>query len=187
MIAGVLSGVLALSTLVPYLWSIFKGTTRPSIISQTLWGSTALIVVAGQYAAEGASWSMGIALGTIFCNVIIITVCLFGYGYVGHTKADYVSAVLAVLGVVLWQVTDAPMYGIVFAILASTCAGFPTYHKTFKHPETENPFAWAILIVSGVLSVLAAKTLTFASTVFPIFAIIEAALIVALSLRKSRI
>jgi hypothetical protein len=185
-VAGVVSGILAISTLFPYLWSIFYGTTRPSIISQSLWCFTALLVVAGQYASEGWSWSMAVALGTAFNNIIIIAVCLFGYGYLGHTKIDFVSGLLALIGVVLWQLTDMPFYGILFAILASICAGFPTYHKTFKHPETESVFAWSILIVSGFLSLIAARALTFASIIFPIFTVLEASLVVALTLRKSK-
>src|SRR3989338_6080831 len=107
--AGILSGILAISTLIPYVRSIFYDTTRPSIISQSLWGISALIVVAGQYAVDGLSWSMAVALMTAFNNVVIVIICMFGYGYTGHTKSDFFSAFLAILGLILWQITSQPL------------------------------------------------------------------------------
>jgi hypothetical protein len=183
-IAGTISAILALSTLVPYLHDTLRGETRPSIISQSLWCLFALLAVVGQYASTGFTWSMAVALGTAFNNIIIVTVCLFGYGYRGHTRFDIASGLLALIGIFLWYVTDLPVYTVVFAVIANICAGIPTYRKTFKHPRTENTSAWLLVFGSALFSLFALRTITISSVAFPLFSLLEAILVVGLSLRR---
>ena len=183
-IAGIVSSVLALATLVPYLTSTVWGTTRPSIISQSLWRIFALLAALGQYAADGLSWSMAVALTTAFNNIIIVSVCLFGFGYKGHTKFDILSGACALFGIILWYITKSPEYALFCAIIANVCAGIPTYHKTFLHPKTENAAAWILTFAAGFFSLIAASPISLVTLAFPLFTIFEAALVVSLIVRK---
>lgn len=185
-IAGVVAGAIAILSIIPYLWSIFFGTTRPSIISQSLWFLFVVIALAGQYAAEGFSWSMATGIATATNNLVLVVICLFGYGYAGHSRIDWISAGLALVGLVLWQITQIPEIAIGFAIVATAAAGLPTYRKTFYFPETENTLTWFLIFVSAAISLVIAPAFTFASIALLVFFCFEALLVVWFSLRKPR-
>lgn len=183
-IVGFVAGGIAVLSTIPYLWSIFRGTTRPSIISQLLWFLFVILALSGQYAAGGLSWSMATAIGTATNNLILIAVCLYGYGYTGHTRLDWISGFLALIGLALWQLTQIPEIAILFAIAASIAAGLPTYRKTFFNPETDNAPVWFMIFISAVISLAIAPAFTFASTALLAFFCVEALMMVWFASRR---
>jgi hypothetical protein len=185
-VAGIVAGTIAVLSTIPYVWSIFYGTTRPSIISQSLWFLFVVLALIGQYAAEGLSWSMATGIATGTNNLILIVICLLGNGYAGHSRLDWISAGIALTGLALWQVTRIPEIAILFAIIATAAAGMPTYRKTWHFPETENTLTWFLIFVSAVISLTLVEAYTFAGVALLIFFCFEALLVVWFSLQKPK-
>jgi len=70
-IAIVISGL----SFVPYIWSIFRGTVRPHVLSWSIWGLTTTIVFFAQRAggAGVGAWPVGISALLAFPSPSLLT------------------------------------------------------------------------------------------------------------------
>jgi len=97
---------------------------------------------------------------------------------------------VASVGIVLWQTTSNPGFGLYASILADFFGMVPTLVKTYKHPETEDWRFFAIDTVAGMLSLCAITLWSIGTAAFPayIFAINLAIAVLALRrLNKSQL
>ena len=53
----------------------------------------------------------------------------------------------AIVGLILWAITDEPNLAILFSLLADLLAGLPTVIKSYRHPRSESWLAYAISAV----------------------------------------
>jgi hypothetical protein len=72
----------------------------------------------------------------------------------------------AILGIILWAITDNPNLAILFALLADMLAGVPTLIKSYRHPESESWIAYAISTLGFGISILAIQTYNFENVLF---------------------
>lgn len=84
-------------------------------------------------------------------------------------KLDYVMGGLALLGIILWQITGEGNVAIVFAILADGLAAIPTIVKAYSNPETESPKIFLLGIVNATIALLTIDTWSFAHWGFPAY------------------
>ena len=73
---GILSAVCLIALVFPYIYTIFKGNTRPNSISWAGWGLLSAIAASAQFAVE-ISWSLLIPLITALnCFIIAHTMAV---------------------------------------------------------------------------------------------------------------
>ena len=82
---------------------------------------------------------------------------------------DYYLMGAAVVGMILWGVTENPNLAILFALLADVLAGIPTLLKSYRHPESESWIAYAISAVGFGISILAIQVFDFANAAFVVY------------------
>jgi hypothetical protein len=163
---AVLSGVLGVASVVPYIWDMLYGDTRPNAVSMILWTVLNIIAAGAQWDA-GARWSV-VVTATVAFNCIIVTLLILkGYGVREYGWVDGVSLLLAVVAIVVWQAN--PVYAIVCAIIADVFASIPTIVKVYGKPRSENLSGWAMITVSALLSTISAEELTVGSLAMPIY------------------
>jgi hypothetical protein len=90
----------------------------------------------------------------------------------------------AVLGIILWALTDNPNLAILFSLAADLFAGIPTVIKSYKHPETESWIAYAISALGFGMGVLAIQTFTFENYAFISYLFLMNGLLALLAARK---
>src|SRR3989344_3191928 len=93
-VIGVLAGLLQIGVTVPYILSILRSTTRPNIVSWSLWTLTLLITIEAQVTA-GASWPLLLLISSLFCPLIVLFLCIGGYGYKKFGTVEKSSLLLA--------------------------------------------------------------------------------------------
>ena len=165
---AVLSGVLAVAAIIPYVRDIFRGTTRPNAVSWFLWTLLQGIALAAQVSA-GASWSV-VLLVVITINTAAVTVlALIGYGYHAYGKTDFVCFVLALIAVAAWQATKDPVVAIGFAIFADLFASVPTLVKALVDPASESLLGWWIIMFASLASVFSANIVDVPNLAFQIY------------------
>lgn len=167
-VLGILSGLLAVVAIIPYVKDILYGTTRPNIVSWFLWVLLLLIAALAQISA-GASWSLVFLIGDIIGTSSVLVLCFIGYGYGKYGWLDGVCFVLALLAVVLWQITNQPLLAIGLAAVADFLAGVPTLVKAYKDPASEDPTQFFMLSIAALLGILATKIIDPTNLLFPIY------------------
>ncbi len=145
-----LSGILAIMGGMIYLVSIGRGRTKPHRTTRFV----LLIVVALNFvsvlAAQGNSGAKLYAgITCLFALAYFVMSIKRGMG--GSSAFDWTCLILALLGIVAWQITNNPMLGIYFAVAADFIAYLPAFVKTWYHPHTESPWLyicsfWATLV-----------------------------------------
>lgn len=152
-----------------YLIDTLKGKAKPNRVSFLIWGSAPLIAFFSQL-DEGVGLVSIFTLAVAFSPLIIFLASFLDRkAYWKLTKFDYICGLFAVLGIVLWQITNNAIYGLVFSILADFFAAIPTIRKSYTHPQTENSHAYIASGFAAVITLLTLDAWTLYNSAFPIY------------------
>lgn len=158
-----LSIIFGLAAVYLYVASILRGYTKPHLVTRFVLCVVALLTFASIIAAGGNAGS--IAIASIFLGQTLL-IFLLGIKHRDAdwriTKFDATCLIVALMGIVGWQISGNPIVGVAFAILADAVAYLPAMIKTWKRPHTETQWFYSLGIVSTGLS-LVAYPLTLAS------------------------
>src|SRR3989344_3756884 len=175
LVLGIFAGVIAFASIIPYIRDILHGTTRPNVVSYSLWALVLSIGMLGQW-SSGASWSIIFLLGDLLAVFAVITLCAMGYGYHKYGMVEWTCLALAIIAIISWQATNEPLLAIIFAAI-------PTVVKTYHEPKSELPLGWFMVAFGGILGIISNTVFDFANLLFPIYIILLNSTVGILALR----
>ena len=136
-----------------YILSILHGKTRPHRTTRAVLFIVAVVNLVGTIAAD-AHWGVFLLALLFFARSLTLALLSIRYGLGGTSRLDIACAVIALLGIVAWQITDSGIWALVFAILADAVAYVPAVVKTWKLPKTEAPLMYALEGVAATLAIV---------------------------------
>jgi hypothetical protein len=175
-----LAGAVQVSSIVPYVRDMLRGTTRPNVVSWSLWTLLQVIAIFAQLSA-GASWSIVLLFAMTFNTSLVVVLCLMGYGYTKYGLVDYACFAFALGAILLWQATNEPLVALVLAVVADLIAALPTIVKTIRDPYSEIPLAWSLGGFSGLLGIISLTRFDVANLIYPVYILVTNALIACLA------
>lgn len=153
-----------------YFWAVLRGQTKPNKVTWFLWMLFPLIAGFAQL-DQGVGWAALTTFSAAFVSFIVLVAAFFNKkAYWKLGTLDWICGVLALIGCVLWQVSDSPTTALIFAVLADFLAGIPTIVKAFRNPETESPWTFLLGVVNYGLCLLTLTQWTFANAAFSVHA-----------------
>lgn len=167
-ILGIGAGVLQVSSIIPYIRDIIRGDARPNIVSFALWTTIQVIAIAAQISA-GASWSLALLFATTFNTTLVVILCLRGYGYKKYGLVDKACLGLAVLTLVLWQITNNAVLALVLAVVTDLIASLPTIVKTYKDPFSETVLPWFMIVIAAAMGAASTTIFNVANLIYPLY------------------
>ena len=151
-----------------YFFAVLRGQAKPNKVTWFLWGVFPLVAGLAQI-SQGVGLSVLTTFSAAFASFIVLAAAFFNKkAYWKLGVLDFICGGLALLGALLWQLTDRPNLAIVFAVLADFIAGFPTVVKAYKAPDTESPWTFLLGLINYVLCLLTLTTWDFAHLAFPV-------------------
>ncbi len=177
---GIIAGILALLGYIPYIYSIFKGTTRPNRATWFIWTIVGGLL-AFSYIAEGDQTSIWLPLG-YFIGPFIVALLSLKYGYAIWTKLDTFCTVAALISIVPWVLSDNAIFTLIINVIIDATGAIPTLVKTYSEPETEDLPAWAIFFVANTIQLFAISIWGIAA-IYPIYLFFLAGAMVAFILK----
>jgi hypothetical protein len=137
-----------------YILSILQGVTKPHRVTRFVLLLVSLLNFLSIVAAHG---NPGVVLGAgaFLVGSIVLAFLSISKGVGGATVFDITCGIIAVLGIIGWQLTDNPIVGIGFSIVADFIAYLPAILKTWKHPASESPWFYIATAVSALLILIA--------------------------------
>jgi hypothetical protein len=168
-----------------YLYETIVGKAKPNRVTWLLWGLFPMIIFVAQRAqgVEGLSWATFAAGFNPF--LILLASFLNKQAYWRTEPRDYYLMVAAVVGIVLWAITDNPNLALLFSLLADFLAGLPTLLKAYRYPQTESWKAYAISTVGFGMAMLAIPRFTFENYAFISYIFVLNALLAVFASRRS--
>ena len=170
-----------------YLISTLRGKAKPSIVSWSLWGLTALIAFTAQVCRGGgleALVTLAIAFGPL---AVIAAVVLKGARSLTLTRLDVWCLSLAIAGIILWIRTKDPFLALLMSIVADIFASIPTVVKSYLTPQTESAAAYSLSIISMIVTLLTIRQWNVMSWAFPLYILVINLTFVTLILLPGRL
>ena len=168
----ILGSLIALGGGMLYLIETLQGKLKPNRVSFLLWSVVPLI-------AFIAEIEKGVGLQSLLTfmagfNPLLILLASFTNknAYWKLQRLDYVFGGIATGGVALWLLTGEGNLAIAFAILADGLAAIPTFVKTYKAPQTENPITYLTITINAALTLMTIRIWDFAHYAFPLYVLI---------------
>lgn len=167
-----------------YLFETITGRSKPNRITWLLWGIFPMITFIAQRAqgVEGLSWATFVAG---FIPILVFAASFINKKAYWKTHGlDYYLMIAAVVGIILWALTDNANLAILFALVADFLAAIPTIVKCYKHPETESWIAYGISTCGFALGMLAIHEFAFQNYAFITYLTILNGIMAVLAFRR---
>lgn len=184
-IIGIVSGLLAIVAIIPYIRDIIKKTTRPERASWFIWTVLGGIAFFSQL-AEGATNSLWMnGLDTL--AVIAIFVLSLKYGEGGLMKRDVIALILAAIGLILWYFTKEASIALYIVLAMDITGQILTLIKSYENPESETLISWILFGMAGLLSAISVGEWNFVLLIYPLYiCLANWSVVVAMMLGKSK-
>lgn len=182
MVAGWISGVVALAAFVPYVRGILRGQTRPNIASWWIWTTVGACLCAS-YLSVGSRTSIWTPIGYVI-GPLLIAILSLRYGQKGRTWLDSFCLLSATASLILWWWSGSAQLALGMNILVDACGALPTIRKTYQDPESEDRTAWLLFLLAGVLNLIAVTPWTLVTAAYPVYLVANSTVMNLLMIRK---
>ncbi len=152
---GVTAIILQIVGFFPYIRDILRGKTKPERASFWIFSLLIGVTLVAQL-SDKVTWAAAL-VATSLLSVLAIAILSIRYGYGTFHKRDTVSILLAVVGVIVWQLTSEPLIAVIMVIFVDFAGFWLTLVKTWKAPETETLFAWAAGALAATFAIIATQ------------------------------
>lgn len=180
----------AISTLsgLSYVISTLKGKTQPNRVTWLLLTFFTTIVFFAALDSD-VSTEVLIAIASPYFNVAAVFLASFvnPKAYWKTTKQDYFYGGLALVGFVLWQLTDSPELAVAFSIVADALAATPTAIKACKKPKSEKGSSFGFWTLSSLITVGVVQNWNFTEYAFPVYLVFFNAMLAYLTMLRPRL
>lgn len=136
-----------------YILSILHGKTRPHRTTRIVLFIVSVVNLVGTIAAD-ARWGVFLLSLLFFARSLTLALLSIKRGLGGTSRLDIACAVIALLGIVAWQLSGSGIWALAFAILADAVAYIPAVVKTWKLPKSEAPLMYWLEGIAATLAIV---------------------------------
>jgi hypothetical protein len=175
---GWISAILIIVSGCPYMRQIYRRKIeRPVVTSWVLWFAISIILFKSNTdaGAELDTTLPAIIMGVI--NPAIIVILSVHYGQYKWDNFDSACVMVCAITIVVWQMTDSPLLGILGGITADAIAAIPQIIKSWKDPGDEPVFPWSVFAFASALNIFAVEEWVPKFWVYPVYMTIGSVII----------
>lgn len=184
-IIGIFSGIIVIFASIPYLIDVKRKKARPA---RSTWMMFVILLFLGviQSGSLGSGYSRFLIIGDITtCTLVLLF--SFRYGISSITTLDIVCYSILTLDIILWQLLDNPLLGLLITISADLVAITPTIVKTYIDPSSETPAIWLITTFASLLAIFSENEISLVIIIFPLYLALTNGVIGVMTFRKKNI
>lgn len=179
---AIAGGIIFSFSVLPYVRDILKGKTRPNVVTWFTWTLITSIATWAAFNQQEYRTALLTLMSTLATTVIVVLG--IRQGVYKYTKFDFVCQVLAIAGVIAWQITDQASIAISAALLADFIGAMPMLRHIWLKPFEETWATFAIAIFGGTLTIISLDNFNIVSLGFPLYAIMLDMVIVTLIITR---
>lgn len=180
---GIVGATLSLASFVPYIYSILKKKTKPSIVTWSVWTfSAATVVFLYLQSDEPIGWTILLPLMYLVGQGSIALLAL-RYGAREWTHFDVACLLGGLVSIGLLVFFHSPLLALLVSIAGDFFGALPTMRKAYYAPNTEDAMAWVLGALGAFAMLLAVEEVSFFIIVFPLYMFLSQGIIAGLVLR----
>lgn len=168
-IIGVTAVIISIVGVIPYFKDILAGKTKPHAFSWLVWGILTGIGFAGQVAGGAGPGAWVTGFSSLTCFVIFIAGVVKGRTNI--VLLDWLSLLGAGIALILWYVTENPLYSIILIIIIDAFGFYPTVRKSYYKPYEETLIFYFLNGFKMFISLFALSNYTLTTLLYPIYLI----------------
>lgn len=166
----ILSAIISLSGAFAYIRDMFKGKSKPNLVTWGLWAFAPLVATGAALSVDANSWStVRIFMSGFGPLLVFIFAFIVKQGYWKLSKFDYSCGILSVVALFAWLVADSPIMAILIAAIADLFATLPTVIKAWKYPETETLYTYFVGLFTASIVIPAIPVWNIENSAFQVY------------------
>ncbi len=162
---GYLSLLFAFASYAPYMWSTWKGKTRPHVFTWIIWTLVMAIGTAGQYAGGAGAGAWSTTFTAVSCFIIVILALRQGDKNI--TRHDVIIFAAALSAIPLWLMTNNPFTAIIIVTVIDLLGYLPTLRKAYHKPQEEMAMSYLITNFKHLAGFFAMTTYSWTTMLYP--------------------
>lgn len=185
-ILGIISILLSIWAMLPYIISIHQGKIKPHAFSWIIWGVTTCIVGLAQWTNQGGAGSWSIIFSGLLTFYIAI-LAMIQKSDSSATKSDLIFFCVAIASIPIWALTKSPLYSVLLLSTIDVLGYGPTIRKSFENPYEESLSLFVILSVRNIFATIALEHYSLTTMFFPLITLAANLILIAIILiRRSQ-
>ena len=166
----ILSSVLTIGGIVPYLAEVIRGKTKPRIVSWFTWTLLTIIGCAATFADH--DWASGTLLAA--ASLVTFSVVVFGlrYGDRRFERFDVVCQAAAVVGLVLWLTFDSPLIAVLASVAIDCVGAAPSLRHSWQKPYEETAITFALGSAGALATLIATRPFRLTAVAYPMYLVL---------------
>ena len=181
----VLSALIILAGVYPYIRDTLKGKTKPNRVSWSMWALASLIGTTAAISAHADIWA---TVRIFLAGFIPLLVFIFSFvnknSYWKLTIFDFLCGACSILALIVWGLASSPILAILLAAIGDGFATLPTTGKAWISPETETGITYLASFVSVILVIPSIPKWDIENSAFQIYLLIANTILLFVVYRK---
>lgn len=166
----ILSSFLSIASVFPYLIGVIKGDVKPRIVTWVTWSALTGIASVAAFTEKHYTTLILLVLTTILTSSVAIIG--WKHGDKKIEKLDYVCLFGAIVGIIVWWLSNSPSLAVVFTLIVDLIGGIPTLVHCWKKPDEEQWTTFAISAVGSLCTLLAVGEWRITAFAFPLYLVV---------------
>lgn len=167
------SALISLSGSFAYIRDMFRGKSKPNLVTWGLWAFAPLIATGAALSVNADGWStVRIFMSGFGPLLVFIAAFVVRQGYWKLSQFDYICGSLSLIALGAWLLADSPILAILLAAIADLFATLPTILKAWKHPETETLYTYFVGLLTATIVIPAIPVWNIENSAFQVYLLI---------------
>lgn len=168
-----LSAVISLSGAAAYIRDMYRGKSKPNLVTWGLWAFAPLIATGAALSANADFWATArIFMAGFGPLLVFLAAFLVRQGYWKLSAFDYACGALSLVALGAWLAADSPILAILLAAIADLLASFPTLVKAWKYPETETLYTYFVGLFTASIIIPAIPIWNIENAAFQVYLLV---------------
>ena len=166
----IFSAILSLSGSFAYIRDMFRGKSKPNLVTWGLWAFAPLIATGAALSASADIWAtVRIFMSGFGPLLIFIFAFIVPQSYWKLSKFDFACGGLSLIALFAWLGANSPVLAILLAAIADLLATLPTIIKAWNYPETETVYTYFIGLFTASIVIPAIPVWNIENSAFQIY------------------
>lgn len=169
----VFSAVLSLSGSFAYIRDMFRGNSKPNLVTWGIWAFAPLVATGAALSIDADRWAtVRIFMSGFGPFLVFLFAFIVRQSYWKLSKIDYACGVVSIIALLAWFGANSPHIAILLLAGADLLATLPTIIKAWKYPETETLYTYFISLFTASIIIPAIPVWNIENSAFQIYLLI---------------
>jgi hypothetical protein len=165
---GVASATLSTAALIPYIYDTLQRRTQPQRASWLIWSVLSTVAFFSQL-YEGVAASLWFAGVQVILNISVSLLSIWAGKGKYLCRIDYIVIVAALVGILLWFLTESAVYALCISVTISFFGGIPTALKAYRDPDSETLATWVLFMLASSCAALSIGKMDWILLAYPLY------------------